>query len=295
MKRVFFLFCLMFVGSSQICQAQIPARISYQGVLKYAQGQPLQGPVRLRIRFFDRLQDDGTAHIWAQTFESVEVSSAGIFNVVIGEGGGMITPLDSLKFDQPYWISVEVNGQGELQPRVPLTSSPYSLTAQKALTVQTLPDRVVTSNHLAQSLLSSLLPVGTILASMLPEGQFNQETGGGWVLADGRLAEGARYATLTGNTKVPDLRGMFLRGLNIDGEGGDPDGSGRIAGDFQADEFKSHRHSVRTAYSGSAHAGDISSSNSRENAANAGFFTDPIGGNETRPKNVAVYYYIKID
>lgn len=305
MKKFLFLLCFVFVGNSQNCQAQIPARISYQGVLKDAQGQPLQGPVRLlRIRFFDRLLDDGTAHIWAQTFESVEVSSAGIFNVVIGEGGGMITPLDSLKFDQPYWISVEVNGQGELQPRVPLTSSPYSLTAQKALTVQTLSDRVVTSNHLAQSLLSSLLPVGTILASMLPEDQFNQETGGGWVLADGRLAEGSRYAALTGSNTLPDLRGMFLRGMNGAREDGDPDLS-RTPGSKQLDEniritAMNRRH---TGHNPSDHPSNMSVPSSGwsswittgDGSAHENGLRVFVSGEETRPKNISVYYYIKIN
>jgi hypothetical protein len=59
------------------------------------------------------------------------------------------------------------------------------------------------------------LPIGTIIASMLQFEKFQNVAGNTWKPADGRkVSTTSKYATLTGNTTLPDLRGMFLRGLN---------------------------------------------------------------------------------
>ena len=42
---------------------------------------------------------------------------------------GSITPLD-LAFDQPLWLSLAVDGEAPLAPRIALTAGPYSLTAK---------------------------------------------------------------------------------------------------------------------------------------------------------------------
>src|SRR5579864_2679083 len=61
-----------------------------------------------------------------------------------------------------------------------------------------------------------LLPVGSVVCSMLDEptfqGQTTNPTPQRWILADGRNVSGSAYQTLTGHANVPDLRGTFLRG-----------------------------------------------------------------------------------
>lgn len=90
-----------------------------------------------------------------------------------------------------------------------------------------------------QNLKLKALPTGTIVASMLELERFQKIAGNAWKPADGRkVSAKSKYATLTGNTTLPDLRGMFLRGLNqFDPVKGprrdkykDPDGSRRKAG-----------------------------------------------------------------
>jgi hypothetical protein len=70
------------------------------------------------------------------------------------------------------------------------------------------------------------LPVGTIISSYLQLVQFAQAIGESegsssdrrtWILADGREVIGTRFAILTQGKPVPDLRGMFLRGIMVDG------------------------------------------------------------------------------
>lgn len=95
------------------------------------------------------------------------------------------------------------------------------------------------------------VPVATIVASTLDEVQFAKEMGEDnkvkplrlWVLADGVDITGSDYAAITGRTKVPDLRGMFLRGLNVGRSDGlqDPDNA-RVLGSYQSDLFASHNH-----------------------------------------------------
>ncbi len=95
-------------------------------------------------------------------------------------------------------------------------------------------------------------PVGTIVSSILPPDKFAKAVGDvdlpepSWILADGRSINGAStYSQLTGDVKIPDLRGMFLRGMNEGRADGneDPDRN-RIVGQLQMDSFKKHDHNL---------------------------------------------------
>lgn len=140
-------------------------------------------------------------------------------------------------------------------------------------------------------------PVGMIVPSMLTLAQFQSINGISWVLADGASAAGSNYATITGNANLPDLRGMFLRGKNngrVD-TNQDPDGE-RSLGNLQADQFKSHKHDM-IVYD-SAGSGNNYPTDYYPNTSVPGTNTtsiQPTGGDETRPKNIAVNYFIKIN
>lgn len=87
------------------------------------------------------------------------------------------------------------------------------------------------------------VPVGTVRSSMLSLAQFQAEVDGIWMLANGGSCIGTNYATVTGNTTVPDMRGMVPRGKNngrADGKQ-NPDGDLSL-GTQQDDEHKSHTH-----------------------------------------------------
>lgn len=139
------------------------------------------------------------------------------------------------------------------------------------------------------SLEAAKLQIGTVVATMTPMDTVNEI----WVLADGRTAT-TEYFQATGNANVPDLRGMFLRGLNEgrnDGkEDPDPDfeGNVRIAGSYQADTLKSHSHleSLASGNGGIHSGGSYGVVNQVQ--------TGKTGGNESRPRNMAVYWYVKV-
>jgi hypothetical protein len=87
---------------------------------------------------------------------------------------------------------------------------------------------------------------------------------------------------------------MFLRGMNEGRNDGKQDPDGREAGSYQPQSIEAHRHKIGTAGIWPrtwANGG----SGEPKTAYKADGFTDPSGGKETRPKNVAVYFYIKIN
>jgi hypothetical protein len=208
-------------------------------------------------------------------------------------------------------------------------------TCVESLTVESKPIELITclrqleKNMKAESrkLELNALPIGTIIASMLEFKKFQNVAGDTWKPADGRnVSAKSGYAKLTGNTVLPDLRGMFIRGLNqFDPHKAsrrdkykDPDGSGRKAGMPQNDATslpKNKKHPFKgIAESAGEHShiyfkalrvGGRSGSEERASAQAsttglAGDHTHTVlitsgGDSETRPVNVAVFYYIKID
>jgi len=156
------------------------------------------------------------------------------------------------------------------------------------------------------------LPIGTVMPYMgvsetLP-GLRNQ----GWLLCDGKDYETNREADLfnaikfscggSGSTfHVPDLRGMFLRGVNGDGNA-DPDAGGRTeqragghtgnnVGSKQGHAFARHSHKIHEWNTSSfkiTHHND----NWHPPCEIKHLPSEEVGGNETRPVNVYVYYII---
>lgn len=158
----------------------------------------------------------------------------------------------------------------------------------------------LTASDLTQEILR--IPIATVLSSAIAPKEFDKLVGNPdvfdakkttWALADGRDVSGSKFSVLTGKSAIPDLRGMFLRGLNVGRADGkeDPDGEARDPWIDQGDEIRSHTHTI-TAASG------IDGNRSGQQDALYGAHpsqTGPTGGKETRPKNMAVYFYLRIN
>jgi hypothetical protein len=98
----------------------------------------------------------------------------------------------------------------------------------------------------------------------------------GWIAADG-------------TNSTPDLRGEFVRGLD-NGRAVDP---GRTLASSQTDDLKSHTHStVQMIGNNNIDGVDSTTTHSGEHH-NEARQTGATGGNETRPRNVALLYCIK--
>jgi len=164
------------------------------------------------------------------------------------------------------------------------------------VTTAKIADASVTLAKLAPE---SLFPSGAVMAFAMnsaPAGWL--EANGGEYLKTGTYAAlfaaiGITYGETNGSGgvgtshfRVPDLRGYFVRGFGI------AQGSGAF-GENQSDDLKSHGHSYFSAYtpfSAPAVTGGVGVY-FFGNQANT---TGATGGTETRPKNIAMLYCIKI-
>jgi len=152
--------------------------------------------------------------------------------------------------------------------------------------------------------LGSILPVGTIIHSMLTTTQFTAEYGDNWVLADGRSVTGSKYSAVTSNSTIPDMRGTFLRGKD-NGVGRNADGDLAL-GTYTDDKFESHVHqqqyatpganipAVAEVASGGSHT-TIHGTDIGQSSSGAALNTIATGGNETSPKSTIVNIFIRIN
>jgi hypothetical protein len=223
--------------------------------------------------------------------------------------------------------------------------APQSVTsgqiAQRTITSALIASNTITSNEIALTSLTlsllakevsdRLVPAGTIVAF----GGQPEQIPDGWLLCDGSAldAHNLKYSWLFdairqswGNGaassagaifpavnsgpnqtdfNIPDLRGLFLRGVNGNRNDSyaDPDTALRInlfnggsisnlAGSFQADEFKGHSHPYEDH--------QVAGGSSPQVSAGGGYdrrqtprTTGIVGGLETRPKNAYVNYIVK--
>jgi len=124
----------------------------------------------------------------------------------------------------------------------------------------------------------------------------------GWIECDGRAINrsansnlfdviGVTFGNGDGSTtfNVPDLRGEFVRGWD-DGRGVD---SGRGLGTDQAGQIESHNHEVTARRnSGDDPFGQLSGARV-DTSTTFQVGTTDFGGDETRPRNIALMYIIK--
>ena len=123
MNRVLFLAVVCLVVFALTSSASdIPKLINYQGMLTTAEGTPLNGAYVLVFAIYDNAT--GGTLLW---IDSVYVQiNQGLFNVILGSGMEVL----NLTFDRSYWLEVRV--QGEIMPRVQLTSVGYAYRASVA-------------------------------------------------------------------------------------------------------------------------------------------------------------------
>ena len=155
--------------------------------------------------------------------------------------------------------------------------------------------------------LSSAAPAGTlsavpktyvdaVVAPLLPTGAimpfYRNTAPTGWAKCDGTTIPistetAALRALIAPATTYPDLRAEFIRGLD-DGRGVD---TGRVLGSSQAQDIQPHTHSI--SYIASIGSGGNQGSGGA-NQAVPGSGTGSTGVKETRPRNVAFLYCIKL-
>jgi len=171
--------------------------------------------------------------------------------------------------------------------------------------------------------------LGTVITSVLEYDHLIKITGdpsiinpktSGWIPADGRSIKDSELFRQTGQAFAPDLRGQFIRGLNqfyspgepsIVANGADPNDRTNIGGySYQKQDVQPHIHPITDpghqhgmvkgvtidSWGGNvvpsgAGGGSIATAPQKTGITQTNTNTNI----ETRPNNISVYYYIKIN
>lgn len=295
----------------------------------------------------------GGNEVWSDTWDTVHVFR-GYYTVTLdlSIAAGHWQGANS-GFTKQYWLDAIVKGN-HLTPKVQLTSAAYSFRAQvadSARAADTANVAILATTAISASTANTAAsathadsasyadtawrvpgaPIGSVIAYAGPQLTPAQEMAGGWFICDGRAIGQYNYRNyvqscggIYGYTNnqdtaayLPDLRGMFLRGVNTGPAGnrsadtlGDPDSSSRFApthgsipgnhvGSIQTDTIRSHHHiaayiaTLEAAAGNSYIAGGWVTSGTKAGEA-TGEITQDFGGSETRPKNAYVYWIIKV-
>ena len=95
----------------------------FQGRLSDTQGSSQNDIFNVTFRLYDA--DTGGSPLWEELQQGVSIEE-GILDVELGS----VTLLDCA-FDKQYWLSVEIDSDGEMIPRFKLNAVPYAIKAEQ--------------------------------------------------------------------------------------------------------------------------------------------------------------------
>jgi microcystin-dependent protein len=285
MKKITLLLCVLFISIHLFAQQGI----SFQGIARDAQGNAITTG-KISVTF--------TIGSFTETQE-ITPDKFGVFSATIGSVNQ--TGFNNLVFaNVNYNLKVEVDGTIIYDDK--FNTVPYAKAADNGV------------------------PPGCIMPFAGPVDKIPA----GWLLCDGsskaktgvyqKLYEaiGSLWGVEGDNFKIPDLRGMFLRGTNEGRTDVWKDPDTRAVGTFQTDENKVHNHTGSTLSTDGAHThttpvpntqrgvaavlnndadyyrynytGNVTSSSDGNHSHNLSIANSGI---ESRPKNAAIVYIIK--
>lgn len=176
----------------------VPHLIRFAGVLKDSSGRPLKGVAGITFSLYR--EQEGGAALWLET-QNATLDTAGRYDVLLGATHGDGVPMDLFTSGEARWLGIQIQGQGEEQPRVLLVSVPYALKAADAETVGGLPPSAFVLAAPPGSTPSSAGPTGQAeTAQPLATGTTPVTTAGGTV---NKLAKFDAKADIT-NSQIFD-------------------------------------------------------------------------------------------
>lgn len=311
MKKVLFVFALMVAVAAHAQNTQTQSNsglgFNYQAVVRNANGVLLANTaVNLRVSLYPGQY--ATAPTWVEIHnDSTDMS--GCFGITVGKGerdnSSMVQNYSDVNFSAiHYWLKIEIL-EGETYREInysQLPSSPYAEVAYNAFAI----------------------PAGVIV----PFG--GEEVPFGWMLCNGAEVSRTEYANLynaigvcwgigDGSTtfNLPDLRGLFLRGVSGD-SGNDDDADGRMVlndnggntgnnvGSYQGDAIRNIIGRIKADDYNIVADGVFDHTSTQLNGRHLESQGDPDGhdllfdasrvvpvGSDNRPKNAYVNYIIK--
>lgn len=307
------LICLLCFGLATETKAQGYRKMSLQGFLRDASGKVVpDGSQEMTFKLYTQAEG-GTAQ-WTETQE-VNVFG-GVYSVHLGK----LEKMDELSWGtKTYYVGVTVQGI-ELVPRTELTFAPYALGSPRATLADTADVEKCSG------------AVGDVKYSILDPDQFVKENGDCWIPLDGRaLATTDALRQKFGVRTLPNAGGLFLRGQEFDNSPDhDPSRTSASAiAELEEQTVKAHNHAINlTSGTGGAASGSgnipyygdggwltkpftaISATDRVVDGYSSVLFTAPththrVSGNtdnnsgvsaqETRPKNLNLWTYVRIN
>lgn len=105
--------------------AAVPRTIHYQGKLTEPDGSPIVGEHTVTLRLYNGATAGSALWEEAHTL-SLAKDDNGVFSVALGS----VTPFTSaITFNEPLWLSTDIDSQGEFSPRQPLSAVTYAINA----------------------------------------------------------------------------------------------------------------------------------------------------------------------
>jgi hypothetical protein len=274
--------------------AQVSPRIRTTSNLKDGNGSAVpDGIYNITFRLYST--ESGSIALWTELAQ-VQVRD-GLYSHLLGS----ITPLNTVNFNTTRYLGVQI-GDFELTPRTELTYAPYAVAAKE----------VVCSGA-----------VGDVKYSLLNPSQFALVNGDCWVPLNGASASGSRLSEQFGFGNVPDGSGLFIRAQEFSNSpNNDPDrtSTSQIA-QIQTDAVRAHNHTLNyggghshnyndtdqqntnyrsysLAANGNTNIGDDSyntASKTTSSSTSGISINNNTGSSETRPVNLNVWAYIRIN
>jgi len=107
---IFLLTAALFFWESAF--AQLPQQFFFQAKLTTTGGAVVTGTHNITFRLYE--VDSGGAALWTET-QSLNADSAGIVSCYLGSTTSFPSTMD---YDGAYYLSIEVDGDGEMSPRI---------------------------------------------------------------------------------------------------------------------------------------------------------------------------------
>ena len=122
------LFTLLFVLWLPLANAMLPGTLGYQAYVTDNTGAPVNGEPLITFRLYTT--ETGASMVWEE-MQRLTVQQ-GLLNAQLGAVTPFNLPDD---FDTPLYLGIEVNTDGEMTPRQPLTLGGYAVQAANADTL----------------------------------------------------------------------------------------------------------------------------------------------------------------
>lgn len=322
MKTVIFTLALSIISILSFSQSR--ECFNFQGYAVDNNGKALNA-AEIVIKVTVSGTKSGLSQTFVETHSAISTDAYGVFSTSIG-CGTKSTSESTHSFNELFFGTIDFNLKVEVKKS---GESDGSYSAIYDGTLLTVPYARTAGNG---------VPVGTVISFAGPEANIPD----GYLVCNGAAYSKDDYPALftaisnywggsTATPNLPDLRGMFLRGVNSGRSDGykDPDVTARAAngknekdevGSTQSDQTASHKHSGSSASAGAhkhnndgggyAFSDGYKTSESTDNSSgesnlhyrkthhSAGSHSHTItigntGGNETRPNNAYVLYIIR--